>query len=432
MFVRPQILLVLRYLPSSKGGGAEQRALTSLMALAKIGDVHIFLYDFDRSPAEKVELEPPFRPLVKTLGRAADLAGVGTEDWSNITEPSWTDKLFGSAWVTSGRMFNAKSGQTRELIKILQRQAGVTQFDVVFTYQAHCAMLVSDGLPTLVAPRGVSILDWDAAESKAMQTLTKHAMSRFDVTSTISGIWNSIKLQPFEKKLIKAWNIILCASHLDVDYFKTKIGRTSQKVFCVPNAVIVRDVSSYEFDRILPSRKVIFVGSLSYWPNNEGALHFLKDIWPEVRQAIPNVELKFVGRGPSAALMAYHGKNGVSVVGEVAEVDPYYLEADVAIAPMIFSVGSAIKILEALTFRKALVGYEISTSRHGLIDGIHVSVAKTCPEFRSKLIALLQDKEMSERLATSGFQYVSDNFSRPKIVEELSNHVLVELGKVSS
>jgi len=414
---RPKILFVTRYLPALNGGGTQQRAQTILEALAAIGDVHVFLHDFDTDPEAPVTLDAPFRPWVKTVCRAATL-GNALGLWKSQVTPSLVAKALRLAWVTTGRLNPATPAQNKAIVDGIRAQTQIRQFDIVFARQAHCAMLVTDALGDLLSPEGTSILDWDAAEAIAIRESTRQLPFWQSPLRHFQGWWNAVKLRPLEARLLRSWDAALCASPIDVEYFKS---RTSGKaVYCLANAVSIPPPAAAGKDfRQSSAPQVVFVASLNYWPNHQGAMLFLNEIWPQVRSALPNAAVRFVGRGPAAELVACNGRDGIDVVGEVDSVAPYYGAADVAIAPMIFSVGSAIKVLEALAYRKPLVGFDVSTSRHGLKDGEHVVVARTPQAFAEKLIALLNDASERERLATKGHEYVITQFSRPRVVEGL-------------
>ncbi len=419
---RPQILFVTRYLPALNGGGTQQRAQTIIEALSAIGDVHVFLHDFDTASSHPVVLDEPFRPMVKSICRAAVLASEDEEVWASQLSPSPLSKLLRLAWVTTGRMNPATAAQTKAIVTAVRAQTQNHHFDIVFALQAHCAMLVTDAMRDLLAPGGMSLLDWDAAEALAIRESTRQLPRWRAPLAHLRGFWNAIKLQPFEDRLLKAWDAALCASPVDTAYFKSRAP--DKLVYCLANAVTIPDLGPSRRETRSASPQVVFVASLNYWPNHQGAMLFLNEIWPRVRSALPDAEIRFVGRGPSSDLLMHDGKNGITVEGEVESVAPYYEAADVAIAPMIFSVGSAIKVLEALAYRKPMVGFKVAIFRHGLKDGEHVAVANTPGEFADKLVTLLKDPEARERLASVGHEYVVDKFSRPKIVEGLQKLIL--------
>lgn len=418
---RTQILFIARYLPTSKGGGAEQRVSTTLEALSALGEVHFLLHDFDAPPTRQVRLEEHYMPQIKTVVRTADFVRANPSLWASQVRPSGLRNLLANAWVTTGRMVPVTAEQTATLVRSVRLKTQVHKFHLVVVMQAHCALLVTDALSDLLLASGKSYLDWDAAEVQAMKIIARNAYTSRQYLHYLRGVWNSIKLVKFERKLLACWDVSMCASHIDVEYFQKKApGKT---IYVLANSINIP--SSEDEGSVQPTNNhhVVFVATMNYWPNAQGALLFLKEIWPKVKAAIPDAEVKLVGRGPSAELRAFDGRNGVQVVGEVDAVDPYYAQAAVAVAPMTFSVGSAIKILEALAYKKPLVGFEVSTRQHGLVDGVHVASAKTSDEFADKLIKVLVDSNLRDLFIKSGHEYVKKTFDRKVILTNLSKFI---------
>ncbi|GHC68944.1 glycosyl transferase family 1 [Pseudorhodoferax aquiterrae] len=417
---RPRILFITPYLPSVSGGGAQLRIRTSLEALAAVGDVHLLLCNAAPDAQALIELETPFRSLICSVTVLGAVMQAKPIVWASQLQPSALRKLLFLAWVTTGRINPATRKQATELVAAIRANARAERFDLVFAMQAHWAALVSPALGQLLLPGGVSMLDWDAAEAPAMRAIAARFQLARQPLQFVSAWVNVLKLRFHEQALFRRWEYALYASPLDVDYFRQRLP--SGKLYCLVNTVDMPEPAPL-VSRPGNAPQVVFVASMSYWPNNQGILMFLRDIWPAVRTALPRAELKVVGRGPSPELRGFDGCDGVVVVGEVASVEPFYRCADVAIAPMQFSVGSAIKILEALAYGTPLVGFEVSTVRHGLRDGVHAAVAKNKVDFEQKLIELLQDSVGRRRLSQEGRTYVQQRFARDSVVRDFRAYV---------
>src|SRR5437016_6112989 len=80
-----------------------------------------------------------------------------------------------------------------------------------------------------------------------------------------------------------------------------------------------------------------------------------------------------VGRGIPEDLLRLSGVNGVTMAPNVAEVAPFYDQAQVVVAPMRYCVGSAIKILETLAHQRPLICFAASGGRHALQIGSALS-----------------------------------------------------------
>jgi glycosyltransferase involved in cell wall biosynthesis len=130
---------------------------------------------------------------------------------------------------------------------------------------------------------------------------------------------------------------------------------------------------------------VLFVGNFTHAPNVDGAAWLAREIMPQVRSAAPDARLLIVGSDPPAEVLSLAG-DGVEVVADVPDVEPYLDAAAVFAAPVRFGGGMRMKVLSALAAGKAVVtttrgaeGYEqpgrelpmvISDDAGGLADAI--------------------------------------------------------------
>lgn len=96
------------------------------------------------------------------------------------------------------------------------------------------------------------------------------------------------------------------------------------------------------------ARDLVFVGSMDYFPNVEAASAFSRQIWPRVRERMPDARLWIVGASPGPAVRALAELPGVRVTGTVPDVRPYYRDALAAIVPLRTGGGTRLKILEAM------------------------------------------------------------------------------------
>ena len=86
---------------------------------------------------------------------------------------------------------------------------------------------------------------------------------------------------------------------------------------------------------------------MSYAPNAEGILWFVRAIWPLIHSAVADVQLRIVGREPPPEVLAL-ASNQIRIYADVPDVRPYLHGALLAIVPLLHGGGTRLKILEAL------------------------------------------------------------------------------------
>jgi glycosyltransferase involved in cell wall biosynthesis len=135
----------------------------------------------------------------------------------------------------------------------------------------------------------------------------------------------------------------------------------------------------------------LYVGALG-WPPNASAARFLAvEVLPLVRRRVPGARLLIVGKNPPAELLALaEGGNGVQIAGNVPDVVPYFLDADVLAVPLETGGGTRLKILEAFAAGLPVVSTPVGCEGIDATDGEHLVVADR-PAFAERIAQLLID-----------------------------------------
>jgi glycosyltransferase involved in cell wall biosynthesis len=146
--------------------------------------------------------------------------------------------------------------------------------------------------------------------------------------------------------------------------------------------------------------RVLFTGTLSYPPNSQGIRWFAEEVWPAVTRDLPDARLEVVGRGPTAEVLALGERPGITVVGPVPLMDPYFAHAHVVVVPILTGAGIRVKIVEAMANGRAIVS--TSLGWEGLPDvlpGEHLLAADDPRQFAADVVRLLRDEPARSKLA---------------------------------
>jgi polysaccharide biosynthesis protein PslH len=139
------------------------------------------------------------------------------------------------------------------------------------------------------------------------------------------------------------------------------------------------------------ANRLVFTGSMDWFPNEDAITYFIDAILPRIRAEIADVTLSVVGRNPSAALRAAAVQAGVVVTGTVDDVRPYVDEAALYVVPLRAGGGTRLKIFEALAMGKAVVSTTVGAEGLAVTPGRDVAIADRPDEFARSVIALLRD-----------------------------------------
>ncbi|HEX9444545.1 MAG TPA: glycosyltransferase family 4 protein [Candidatus Binatia bacterium] len=163
--------------------------------------------------------------------------------------------------------------------------------------------------------------------------------------------------------------------------------------------------------------RLVFTGSMDWYPNEEAILHFIDAILPLIRRDVPEASLTVVGRNPTARLRAAAGP-AVHVTGTVDDVRPYVAEAAVYVVPLRIGGGTRIKIFEALAMGKAIVSTRIGAEGLPLVPGEHFIQADDPDAFARAVVGLLRAPERRDRLGDMGRELVEERYSWKQAARE--------------
>lgn len=163
---------------------------------------------------------------------------------------------------------------------------------------------------------------------------------------------------------------------------------------------------------------LVFTGSMDWYPNEDGILHFIDGVLPRIRQELPGVSLTVVGRNPTPRLLAAAAAASVRVTGTVDDVRPYVAEAAVYVVPLRVGGGTRLKIFEALAMGKAVVSTAVGAEGLPLLPGEHFLQADAPADFARAVVSLLRDSARRRALGTAGRRLVEERYSWHQVARE--------------
>ncbi len=222
-----------------------------------------------------------------------------------------------------------------------------------------------------------------------------------------------VEMRRAERQLAERGNHLFFASARDRDLlFDTHpdlLGRVPVSV--LPNGV---DLAYWRrTGRQLGDGEVVFHGSMEWPPNEDAALHLIKDIMPLVWRSHPDARLSIVGRSAGPALRSAAADPRVIVTGPVADVRPYLEQASVFAAPLRFGAGIQNKVLEAMAMEVPSIVSPLAAAGVRPDDGRDppVAVASGAAECAAGLVKRLTAARRDPAPDRAARRYVEQNFT---------------------
>jgi glycosyltransferase involved in cell wall biosynthesis len=164
----------------------------------------------------------------------------------------------------------------------------------------------------------------------------------------------------------------------------------------------------------------LFVGNLSYYPNEDAVLFFCLEVLPRLRATAGRGAFRvlIVGTHPSRRLLALSTHSEVMVIGAVPDLASYYRDANVVVIPLRAGGGTRIKLLEAFSYRRPVVSTALGAEGIEVRHGMHLLIANTPGDFTQQCLRLMEIPALGLKLAEQAFEFVRHNHS-PKRIREL-------------
>ena len=167
-------------------------------------------------------------------------------------------------------------------------------------------------------------------------------------------------------------------------------------------------------------RRILFLGSLDWRPNQDAIGQLLDHIFPAVRAAEPAAELWLVGRKPAEALRRrVFATPGVELYADVADVCPFLHGSGVLAVPLRIGGGSRLKILEALAAGVPVVSTRVGAEGLALEPGRHLTVVEGIEDMVGALIQCLRAPAAARAQAAVGRQRVLERYDWDILADRL-------------
>ena len=236
----------------------------------------------------------------------------------------------------------------------------------------------------------------------------------------------AVLLDRKEHSAAKTAAALFAVSSREADHFRSLGGK---HVHTVPNGVDCGGLADLPTGRVAQPPTVLFLGTMSWGPN-AAAAKFLIEIFPQVRDRVPEARLIIVGRDPPTVLRALGNAPGVAVAGGVPEVKPYLAKASILAVPLDAGGGTRLKILEAFAAGLPVVSTAVGAEGIEAREGDHFVRAERS-HFANAMVQLLTNPERGAKMAAAARVLARDVYDWSRI-GRLAVDVIQSLGRERS
>ncbi|HEY6420682.1 MAG TPA: glycosyltransferase [Candidatus Binataceae bacterium] len=400
--MKKRILFIMLSSPFRPNNGHTMRNYVFLRALMEEGH-QVSLISF-------VDREEKDRPACDLEQMCSSVDRIETPGSGNHRGSGYWNRLqaLGSPYPYGAWRF-----QSPELRSAVARRLASDDYNAVICdgiYQVQ--NLPASGTPPVV-------LNEHTVTHEALGRFLKHEVNPLKV---LYGWIEFLKVRRWELRACSRVASIIACSERDRQILLRACPGTDVSV--VPNCIDT-DAYSPAFDD--DGKTLVYVGAMDWAPNQDAVGFFVSDIFPQVRQAIPDARFLIAGRNPPAAFeRRFAGMDGVQVTGSVEDLRPTLANAAVSVVPLRSGSGTRIKILEAAAMGKAIVSTSLGAEGLDYENGGEIVIADDPDTFASLVVSLLRDRRRRRSLGCAARSWVVRDHSFTALKSSMS----VALGSV--
>lgn len=402
---RPRILFISPIAPYPQDIGVRIRIFNMLKAASQVGDVDFVGYAVDRT-----DNGWPNQDMMDTLSSLCNSVRIcfSPTHLSSLGRPKHLNILIRYVFAKTPAMYT--DFPKEPLLSMALPLAAYA--DIIWVERLQ----VAHWLRKYSAKMVVDIDDLESIKLKRQIELEPPSFLRW-----AQNIQQAL-LKKFELAAGNQFARLVICSKQDKLFWPEPIRN---RIWVAPNGA---DERLFNFPRQPKhSNRLIFVGMLAYWPNEDAVLYFYHEILPLIRRELPDVSLWVVGKSPPKNLLDLHDGEQIHVVADVPDIAPYVQQSALSVVPLRVGGGTRLKILESLALGTPVVSTFIGAEGLDLENGKDLILANSPKTFADHVVSLLRDPKQYNALTESGEAAVRNTY----LWQDIQQCTAYQLGKLA-
>jgi hypothetical protein len=312
--------------------------------------------------------------------------------------PKWRSKVQAATLAISPLPLTLPFYFSPELAAKVAWRLATERFDLIHAYSSSTAQYV-DWASHL--PRVMQFADLDSLKWREMARMSRFPKSWVYDAEAVRLLW-------YERSVARRYQRCLVVTEEE----------RQEMVRFIPHARSAVAANGVDVEYFAPLRdgapeadRLVFVGVMDYYPNEEGMEFFCREVLPLVRARRPACALTIVGARPTEKVLRLGDLPGVTVTGAVDDIRPYMADAAVAVVPLRLARGVQNKVLEALSMGIPVVCSTAAFTGSKAVEGEHGLVADDPREMADHVVTLLEDPARRAEMGRKGRELMVEHYS---------------------
>ena len=215
-------------------------------------------------------------------------------------------------------------------------------------------------------------------------------------------------IRRYEKYVVRHFPKVVLVSEADVHYLENQCGNKADSLAVYTNGVDCLPVKPTAYNK----NKICFIGNMRTLQNQDAVIHFVNDIFPLIKQAVPDAVFTVIGAEPPENILSLSDGKNIFVTGFVDDIQATVAECCLNVAPVRVAAGIQNKVLVAMGCGVPVVMSSlISGAIPELSDGENCFIQDDVNVFAEKGISLMQNNDIRVSISRSGYEMVKKYYS---------------------
>ena len=264
-------------------------------------------------------------------------------------------------------------------------------------------------IPVVLRAHNIEHEIWQRLSSKLKNPLKRIYLK--NLTKRISN---------FEYDVIDKYDLLVPITKVDEKKFQ-RMGNSK------PSVVIPVGINT-DSTRIKSNKEqkntLFYLGALDWQPNIEGLLWFVKKVWPHIKADYPDLEFHIAGRNAPSGFHKLVADDRIIFHGEIPSAKDFILENKIMIVPLFSGSGMRVKIIEAMSYGKAVVTTRVGAEGIEVINGEHILISDNAVGTIASVKQLIENKSFLHKVEKSAYKLVQESYMGHKLAKELTKQYL--------
>jgi len=240
---------------------------------------------------------------------------------------------------------------------------------------------------------------------------------QYEISGKKEDLESSEKWKKIETELIKKADISWFFGNYEKEYLQKEFP---EKIFRTIPIFIYEPLQNAELSNFESRKNLLFVGGFNHPPNIDAVLWFAKEVFPEIKKSIPEIEWNIAGSNPTEEVTALDGKD-IHILGFVSDkrLKQLYDETRLVVVPLRFGAGVKGKVVEAVYSQAPMITTPIGAEGISTEEGAFAVAEANAQTLAREVIELYNDKKRLCDMVRASRPFINNHYTEKQAMQAI-------------